>query len=101
MSTSQDLLKEKLRRVDDWIDQATNDLKYLQDFENRYIEIKQNHARLMAYYQDEWMQDVDAFDPNAKDEYFACLGQDAIWNVLDDTYRKKLDLLKIIINDIH
>lgn len=80
--------------MDEKTRQAEQDAEAIRQFIERFALMEQNVKELEAYYQESWMEDVEALEAQAPGEYFYCTNQDAIWNAAQDIYLQKITLLK-------
>lgn len=100
-------LRKVFTEMDAKTRQAEQDVAMIQQFIERFQAMEENRQVLEAYYQEEWMEDIDAFDQlqeqaqaegkvSASEDNFYCTNQDAIWNALQDLYVERVRLLKLL-----
>lgn len=78
--------------------QCEKDLERMQDIHKEIKKIESNRVELQNYYTNQYIKDIEA--PQNKKYNYRILDQDSIWNVLDDQYREKINIVKAIIKSI-
>lgn len=94
-------VKKAFVEADRQLLQAEKDLIYLDECMRRFEKIKDNFAALDNFYFGEnWLKYRDILQKNNQDEAFRATGEDEIWNVYTDYKAKKVQLLKLLIDDL-
>lgn len=87
-----------LQEKEELLVQCENDLKKIREIHKEIKKIESNRVELHDYYLNQYIKDYEA--PQNKGCFLRILDQDSIWNVLDDQYRAKINLIQTIIKSI-
>lgn len=103
-----DALEKKLTDIQQRYEQLHDDIQTLQELNQRLPQIRQRMSELLSYYQNEWMIDVEQLEQTpdlerrlydlASEGHYSVLGQDTIWNLLDDTQRESKAMIKNLVD---
>lgn len=93
-------LEAHFAEMDKRIHQAEDDLGYIREFATRITTINENIGQLSDYYQSDWMNDVDSYIEKNGEKIFLTTNQDSIWNVTQDYYLEKIQILKSLVNSL-
>ncbi|MBE2895493.1 DUF4298 domain-containing protein [Pasteurellaceae bacterium HPA106] len=86
-------LCSEFAHMDERLAQAERDLKMLHAFEKQWKAAERNIKALETFYFDgDWLEDTERLE--SEQRYFACSGEDSIWNVSTQFYQLKIAWLK-------
>ena len=101
-------LEKKLNDIQQHYEQLHNDIQALQELNQRLPDIRQRMSELLSYYQNDWMLDVEKIeqqpdlarriDESVTEGHYSVLGQDTIWNLLDDAQRESKEMIKHLVD---
>lgn len=81
--------------------QAAKDLKACEDFISQFEAIRSNMMVLSSYYHSaEWLEDREFFRQAVPNEYFACAGEDSIWEVETEFYHNRIKAIKQMVDSL-
>lgn len=84
----------RLQKTEELLLQCEKGLARIKEIRAELRVIETNRAKLADYYQSQYKEDYES--ANRSEHHYRILDQDSIWNVLDDQYREKINLLKEI-----
>lgn len=103
-------IQEKLFEMQKLYSTLKNDLKYMNEFEDKFSSIQSKMDELVKFYEEDWMNYVDYIekdemllkihDNSVRDEEYNILSQDTIWNLFTDYEETKKHILKRIVNSL-
>lgn len=101
-------LEKKLTDIQQRYEQLRTDIDALTELNQRLPEIRQRMTELLNYYHNDWMLDVEKIeqqpdlarriDAAATAGHYSVLGQDTIWNLLEDTQQESKAMIKHLVD---
>ncbi len=101
-------LEEKLTKIQQNYEQLQSEIQALQELNQRLPDIHKRLSELFNYYQNDWMLDIEQVETNPElakrlmervsEGHYSILGQDTIWNLLDDTQRESKEMIKHLVD---
>lgn len=95
-----DEIRLKFKEVDELLDEFEIGLKKIEQFSDSLNRIDEIRQEILQYYHGDWDADVIKFHNETHFEHFKCSNQDSIWNITQDFYKLKIELLKKIANSL-
>lgn len=95
-------LQKSFSEADEQLEIAERDLKFLAEFQGYFEAIEANINRLEEfYYKDNWVDKRERLQKYDPKENFHSTGQDAIWNMSQEFYLRRIKILKQLTDSIH
>lgn len=89
--------EEFITSMQEKMNQLQKDVLYLKEVQKRLHKMVKNSKDLSVYYHSSWIADHQTPQTN---KYFEILGQDPLYNLLQEEYSEKMKLLKTLAKDI-
>lgn len=87
--------------MDKRLAQAEKDIASWEECMRKFEEMRSNIAVLSSYYHsEEWLSDRELHQKECPTTYFACAGEDAIWNVETDFYQQRIEAIKLLVGSL-
>lgn len=94
-------IKKEFAEADKRMFQAEKDLKALESFREEYLRIMENMRELAdLYFHRDWLQKKYFLEEAGEAEYGAA-SEDGIWNLHAEFQSQKINMLKVVSDDIY
>src|SRR5699024_3592076 len=95
-------LRNYFAEADERMEIAERDLKFLAEFQDYFDAIEDNLSQLEGfYYEGDWAEKREVLQNSDPKENFKSTGEDAIWQISQEFYLRRIKILKQLTDSIH